>query len=279
LSPEGLPLLYLERQPAPPLDRFIRVLWYSSAPEVDHRRERVLPTGCSQVILNLARDFLLDCPDVFTVREAPPAQVVGARSVYDVIDTSDLADLIGVVFRPGGFPAFAAAPADQFANLNLDLESLWGSAARSLRDNLRELPTPQGRLDCFESFLRHRLLSCPSRSSVPSHAAVQYALTRFPANSVREVAQATGWSERRFSQVFREQVGLAPKVWCRVQRFQRAVRRLRAEVPVPFTTLALECGFYDQSHFANEFRAFSGIDMTAYVNSQATRWTNHVPTP
>ena len=41
--------------------------------------------------------------------------------------------------------------------------------------------------------------------------------------SVRETARQIGWSERRFSQVFREEVGLAPKVWCRVQRFQRAV--------------------------------------------------------
>ena len=92
---------------------------------------------------------------------------------------------------------------------------------------------------------------------------------------VREVARRTGWSERRFSQVFREQVGFSPKVWCRIQRFQRARAQLHAGAEVPWAELALECGFYDQSHFANEFRAFSGIDATTY-SALRTRLANHI---
>jgi AraC-like DNA-binding protein len=110
--------------------------------------------------------------------------------------------------------------------------------------------------------------------------AIEFALRRFGrapcVASVREVARAVGWSERRFSQVFREQVGLTPKVWCRVQRFQRVVRQLHAGVEIPWPELALECGFYDQSHFANEFRAFSGIDATTYTRLRGTPWANHV---
>ena len=93
--------------------------------------------------------------------------------------------------------------------------------------------------------------------------------------SVREVARTTGWSERRFSQVFREQVGLPPKVWFRLQRFQRAVKQLHAGADVPWARLAIDCGFYDQSHFANEFRAFSGVDITTY-SARRTRWANHI---
>jgi AraC-like DNA-binding protein len=95
-------------------------------------------------------------------------------------------------------------------------------------------------------------------------------------STVRDVARATGLSERRFSQVFRESVGLSPKVWCRVQRFQRAVRQLHAGRDLPWADLALDCGFYDQSHFANEFRAFSGIDASTY-SARRTKWANHIP--
>ena len=108
---------------------------------------------------------------------------------------------------------------------------------------------------------------------------VEFGLARFahdphPA-SVHEIARSSGWSERRFSQVFREEVGLSPKAWMRIQRFQSAVRRLHAGVELRWADLALACGFYDQSHFANEFRAFSGIDVTTY-SAQRTRWANHV---
>jgi AraC-like DNA-binding protein len=94
-------------------------------------------------------------------------------------------------------------------------------------------------------------------------------------DTVREVARSTGWSERRFSQIFREQVGFSPKVWTRILRFQRAVQQLHAGVDLPWAELALDCGFYDQSHFANEFRAFSGIDATTY-SAGARPWANHV---
>jgi len=93
---------------------------------------------------------------------------------------------------------------------------------------------------------------------------------------VNQVAAETGRSARHFSQIFREQVGLSPKVWCRIQRFQRAVNQLHSGSEIPWSQLALDCGYYDQSHFANEFRAFSGIDATSY-SARRTRWANHIP--
>jgi AraC-like DNA-binding protein len=93
---------------------------------------------------------------------------------------------------------------------------------------------------------------------------------------VAAVARGTGWSERRFSQIFREEVGFSPKVWCRIQRFQRVVRRLHRGEEVRWPELALDCGFYDQSHLANEFRAFSGISPTTYGAASYRTWANHL---
>jgi AraC-like DNA-binding protein len=277
-------VIYLEHTPAPPLNRFVRMLWYAQAPQPAHRRERVLPTGRTQVILNLARDFILDCPEepvaVGPMVRVAPSLVIGSRSVYEEVDTSDMADLIGMVFEPGAFPVFAGDAADLFSNRSVDLEDIWGAAARSLRDRLREIPTPAGKLGCLEADLTARLNAQFVRRAVKLHGAVDFALTRFGrapgVATVAEVAKSTGWSERRFSQVFREQVGLSPKIWCRVQRFQLAVQRLHGGRDVRWSELALDCGFYDQAHFANEFRAFSGIDPTTYSAARGTPWANHV---
>jgi len=127
-------VIYLEHTPAPPLNRFVRMLWHAQAPQPAHRRERVLPTGRTQVILNLARDFILDCPEepvaVGPMVRVAPSLVIGSRSVYEEVDTSDMADL--------------------FSNRSVDLEDIWGAAARSLRDRLREIPTPAGKLDVLK---------------------------------------------------------------------------------------------------------------------------------
>jgi AraC-like DNA-binding protein len=272
-------VLYLEHIPAPPLDGFIRVLWYAQARGVAHRRERILPSGCVQVILNLARDFLLDCPEGETDRRRPPALVVGARSAYEIVDISDMTDLIGIVFAPGGFGPFAADAVDLFSNRSVGLEDVWGAPVRSLRDRLRELPDPEKRLRCFEGFLVERFAPHLARHGPWRSGEIDFALRAFAGApriaTVRDVASRTGWSERRFSQVFRQEVGLSPKTWCRVQRFQRVLRQLHVGADVRWAELALDCGYYDQSHFANEFRAFSGVDATTY-SARRTHWVNHI---
>src|SRR5580693_1695797 len=97
------------------------MLWYAQAPALEHGRERVLPNGCVQVIVNLERDYLHDCPDDRRETRIAPALVVGSRSVYEIVSSADMADLIGVVFEPGGFAAFAWDGVDRFSNRSTDL--------------------------------------------------------------------------------------------------------------------------------------------------------------
>jgi AraC-like DNA-binding protein len=272
-------VVYLEHVPSAPLNRFVRIIWYAQALELRPGRERILPNGCVQVILNLAREFLHDCPEDQPERRIAPALIVGSRSVYEIVSTADMANLIGVVFEPGGFAAFARDAVDGFTNRSVDLECLWGEPARSLRDRLRESPDVQSRFRCLESFLYERMTPRVGTSCDPLQNAVEFALKRFACapcmTTVSDVTRSTGWSERRFSQVFRERVGHSPKLWCRIQRFQRAVKQLHAGVDMRWAELALDCGFYDQSHFANEFRAFSGVDATTYC-AHRTQWSNHI---
>ena len=268
-------MIYLERTPVAPLNQVIRLLWYTQAPDVPHHRERVLPGGHVQIILNLARDFLLDCPEGAPSKCMAPSLIVGARSVYEIVDSSDMAELIGIVFNPAGFAPFASDAVDVFSNQSISLEDVWGNSARDLRDRLREASSPQSKFRLLEEFLLQTFTA-----RISGNKLVEFALSRFQLDStvsrVKEVAEETGWSMRYFSQIFREQVGLSPKVWCRIQRFQRAVQHLHAGADVAWAELALDCGYYDQSHFANEFRAFSGIDATSYC-ARRTVWANHIP--
>src|SRR5262249_58525693 len=85
--------------------------------------------------------------------------------------------------------------------------------------------------------------------------------------SVLDVAREAGLSRRRFAQLFREQVGLTPKLYCRLCRFQGVLRQISLSAPVDWADLALAGGYCDQAHLANEFRHFSGISPSAYVAS------------
>jgi AraC-like DNA-binding protein len=228
-----------------------------------------------QVIINLARDFIWEYPDGVKRRPISSSLVVGARATYEIVDTSDMADLVGIVFEPGAFTCFAGDAADRFSDQNVALEGLWGVDSRGFREQLWEATTPTAKLRCAERFLRDRFSNRLHRCKL-----VQFALWRFEQSplitTVSNVARETGWSERHFSQRFREEVGLSPKSWCRLRRFQRALQQLHAGEQVRWAEMALDCGYYDQAHFANEFRAFSGLDATSY-STLRTRWANHLP--
>ena len=99
--------------------------------------------------------------------------------------------------------------------------------------------------------------------------------------SVRDVSQELGFSQRRFIQMFNSHVGLTPKVFCRIQRFQRA-RVLAEKLKTPdWAELAVACGYFDQSHLIKDFQEFAGSTPRSYSVQQhhkdARLKDNHVP--
>jgi len=267
-------MLFLNRPPSPALQPFIRMLWYCRALGLPFARERVLPNGCMQILINLSRDYLTDCGDDGTSNlRQPQTMISGARARYEIIDTGDLNDLAGIVIEPGGFPGLFRERADLLFNLSTALDDLWQTP--QLVDSLCRARTPARKLDRLESFLQQllRRREPARRSETADHALY---LFRHRGLNVSSCARSIGISERRLSQVFREQVGLSPKLWCRIQRFQAATGALHRGIDMPWAELALSCGYYDQAHFANDFKAFSSIDPTTY-SAQTLRWQNHVP--
>jgi AraC-like DNA-binding protein len=225
-----------------------------------------------QIVMNLSRCYLTDCGEDGTITQRlPRAIVVGVRARFEVIDTADMDELVGVVFHPGGFARLFRERADLFFEQSVGLGDI--GIAPQLADRLCEAAPPAQKLSALGQRLTDLVKQDIRRSELVDQA---IHLFRSRALSVSQCARSVGVSERRLSQVFREEVGMAPKTWCRIRRFQSALQALHSGVDVRWAELALRCGYYDQSHFANDFRAFSGIDPTTY-SAHRGRWLNHVP--
>src|SRR5207237_7470149 len=119
-----------------------------------------------------------------------------------------------------------------------------------------------------------------ARRPLARHRAVAYALDELQrerhARSISDVTDETGLSARRFIQVFSEEVGLTPKLFCRVRRFQQVLSLIHTAAQVDWADVALRCGYFDQAHFIHDFQAFSGINPTTYL-AHKTPHLNHVP--
>lgn len=84
----------------------------------------------------------------------------------------------------------------------------------------------------------------------------------------REVARQVGLSQRRFITIFKREIGITPKLFSRVRRFQRALVLIRRSDVPNWPALALECGYCDQSHMIRDLLAFSGFSPTEYFSRQ-----------
>jgi len=235
---------------------------------VVHRTKRVLPNGRFQLFVSLS-DAPLQGPGGTMGESGQRASslVVGMRSHFSLLDTSKLQSAMGVLFWPGGARPFFNAPADMFHNESVPLDLMWGPLAGQVREHLRDASTPRKKFQALQSALLNR-----RNTRVELHVAVRYALGQFARkphiHRVLSVAREAGLSRRRFAQLFREQVGLTPKLYCRLRRFQAVLRQIAAGAPVDWADLAQVGGYCDQAHLANEFRDFSGISPNAYLASE-----------
>lgn len=251
---------FLAHKPAPPLAGFVDHLWcLNDAPR--HQLERVLPAGTLELVINLDRDeFRIherDHPQRFQRFEG--AIVSGAYSRYFVIDTREHAAIMGVHFRPGRALPFLGLPPGVLADSHVELSQLWGVSARSLRERLCEARSPERRFQLLEQALLTRL----EQTRGPRRAACAGIEHLCAGGKVSEIAAELGLSRRRFITVFSEDVGLTPKVFARVMRFQRALTATQAPGAIDWSQLALLAGYFDQSHMIRDFVEFAGLTPAA----------------
>ena len=260
--------------PKPPLSEFVALIWLYEGSSRLHVLERVLPTGTMELIVNLREDEarIYDRQNTNHYQTLPGSLICGAHSDYFVIDTIGQQAVMGVHFKPGGAFPFFKLPAGELRNTHVPLETLWRGFASELRERVLAAPTADSKFRVLE-----QVLLAQAARPLERHRAVTFALDRLPqARTISDVTNQIGLSKRRFIQLFDEEVGLTPKLYARVLRFQQVLHLVQKQEQIDWVEVALACGYFDQAHFIHDFRAFSGLNPTAYLTVRGEH-LNHVP--
>lgn len=240
---------YAEFPCHPALRPYVACLWAArTAAAAPHR---VVPDNCVDILWQDTR------PDAFAV---------GMMSTPIWVPAAGPVRIVAVRFRPGAAGLFLGAPLHALTDGRADLADLWGSsAALRLHDALWEpaLDTA-GRLRLIEEALLARL-SCAS-TAVPSLGQRAVAAIEAAHGTLRleALAGSLNVSRQHLALQFRQQVGLTPKLFARICRFGRASTALRGDGNVDLAALALECGYFDQSHLIRDFHDFAGTTPAAW---------------
>ena len=267
---------YAEHVPAAALRPWIDKLWaLSDAPA--HERERILPSGTLELVFNLHEDeFRIYRDDDPTPSlRLPGAIVSGAYDRSFTIDTREHASVLGVHFKPGGAAALLGVPLGSLRNAHVALDVLWGAGARLLRERLCAARDVSRRFQILEAQLCQRLGGAAG-SGLEPHPAIPLALAGLACGaSVGSVVSRAALSHRRFLELFTAAVGTTPKVFARVCRFRRALGDA-AGLPAPdWTRVAVDAGYFDQSHMIREFMELGGCGPSTLLRLGAVRVKEH----
>lgn len=259
--------------PRGPLAAFIDVAWLSVNTFRNYGMERVLPTGTMQLIINLHDHPLLTSGQGHNREQEQiwTGIVAGAHMEHLVIDTASIVICLGVVFKPGGADPFFPLPLTEIRNQRIPLEELWGEENTRLRERLLDAPTPAACFRTLEYFLELKLQSGfdAARHRLPfiRHAVAQ--LCHAPGDHCLEkIRVESGYASTRFINLFSHSVGLTPKQFFRIQRFQHVLQFLFHHQETDWADIAIRYGYFDQAHFIHEFKAFTGITPSNYYNKR-----------
>ena len=257
---------FCHRAPVKPLSDFVKLFWYWAGHPQPSIRERMLPMSSVELVINLNNPRVTQ------------SGMAGPRSESFLIERRATDRLLGVHFEPGGAFPFLGFHYSELHNQHITLADLWGERrADRLLCLLNEAPTVERKFRTIERWL----VGIASRP-LQHHRAVTFAVETFRKNpassSSAEIADRVGFSQRRFIELFRNEVGVSPKLFCRVERFQHVIHAIGMKADVDWIDLALDHGYSDQSHFNHDFREFSGLRPTEYLRLRTAHY-NHVRYP
>ncbi len=249
-----------------PLNQFIDCFIYHVGHNPDHSIDRFLPDGNTEIIIdfNDQPQYIYDNQTLKEIQACNRVWASGVRTECISIPSGKHSSMFIISFKKGMAYPFFPLPMNEMADRVVDADLLWGNDFALLRESLFETADINLKFRIAEKFLLQKF-----RRRLNPNPAVEYALTKIISQpeqiSLARLNQDIGYSQKHFISMFKRQVGIAPKPYLNIIRLQKAINEIEQQQKVDWANISQDCGFYDQAHFINDFKNFSGFSPEEYV--------------
>ena len=247
-------------KPSVQLQSFIRYYWILNTTE--NLDTLTFPIGCPQLIFHRCSRFYIPKLNTKQARFSISGQVnFPAR-----IQSSDDVETIVVVFHPHAIVTMFNIPVSSFYNQEIDGYSLGDKSLNILANDVLNADDSDEAVKMIEKWLLSRLEESAFYNFNRVGASLQLLFLNNSIN-VDDIAQRACLSRKQFERVFFNAVGMKPKEYSNVVRFQKSLW-LMQNGNRDFADIAYTCGYADQSHFIRECRKYSGTTPAELLKTQ-----------
>jgi AraC-like DNA-binding protein len=223
---------------------------------------RVVPDGCIDIVVEFDR-CTGEGGQRVAASSADRSSVVGTMSRPLIVDARSSC-FLGVRFKPGKAIGFLGASAGELTDQSIPLGEFWSRNAGMFELELTEQPTIAAKLALIETVLVDKL-KLKKDDDVYVEALVDLIRRQQGAVSIQTLSEFAGISRQHVARKFARYVGISPKLFCRVVRFQHMLARIKLARDVDWAATALDLGYYDQAHMILDFKEFSGRTPAAFL--------------
>jgi len=164
-------------------------------------------------------------------------------------------DAFSIFFQPSGLNRLFGIPMDELTNHHYEARAVFGASMSQLEQALGACLTFEERAQLVDRWLLNRTRTLSTDSVAVSANEI---LRRSGKISTASAAHGAGLSVRQFERRFAQQVGMGPKLYARIARFEAALDNKARSHPKAWSEVAREFGYHDQMHLVHDFREFSG---------------------
>jgi AraC-like DNA-binding protein len=257
-------MTYNEIMPGDRLKQHVKCYYiYESETNVAFE-DTVFPSGCIEIIFNLGTGKWQTAVNNGFVT-TPSIELWGQIIQPLAIKSIGKNTMLGIRFFPHAAAHFLNDNVDRFNNQVIDFTDISGKAVSILYSRLLETTIWNKRIELVEEFLLHKLSLSEKRLkkvAVVSDIMNEIQQVDFFDN-IENVASRYGITSRYLQKLFLQYTGLTPKLYSKINRFQNSLR-LVTKKHTSLTSIAYDCGYFDQSHFIREFKSFTGFTPSGY---------------
>jgi AraC-like DNA-binding protein len=255
---------YIRHIPSPPLDKHIDYFYYLDGSK-PYPYEKILPTGWLDLEINFGGPIqVYDASETTAVATCVDSWLAGVWSTYGTVEWPLNIQLFGIHFKPGGAYPFLKFPLSELHNQIVSADVILGSYATELCERLYAAPTTAARFALLERLLLARLGEVPHGLNAVRYG-VREIVRHHGALSIQTLSDYIGISQNHLLTQFKRMVGISPKALAQLYRFKHVLHSINTTESVDWARIIDQTHYYDQSHFSNDFRTFTGHSPTDYL--------------
>lgn len=263
--------------PKPPLDKYIQNIVYYRDYLPEHDKDRFLPDCTTNLVIDFHETpkYIYDNITLKEKQECTKAWFSGMQTEYITISSGYNSEMMVITFKPGCSFPFLKIPVDTFNNKVIVADEIFGKAFDEFRNQLISKESVETIINCAETWLLSILQDETFEGEIIQHFVEQIRETSSSVN-LKSIAQKSGYSQKQFIHLFKKYVGITPKQFHRIVRFNEILTAIHQKDNINWLCVATDCGYYDQAHFIKDFQLFSGLNPKQYIDDQG-EWPHYIP--